>query len=155
MGKVLQEFCKRGHLLSETRRRYGAIGTLCIACSKIHRAKHYAAYKEEYRQKRQQFYKANREKIIARSKSYQIRSYGIMPDHYKNMVRQQNGVCAICQREPQKRRLNIDHDHRDGHIRELLCGRCNRGLGLFNESAEILEAAARYMRKHSQLRLVS
>ena len=47
---------------------------------------------------------------------------------YDSMLSKQNGVCAICGRPPKTRRLDIDHDHKTGAIRGLLCVRCNRAL---------------------------
>ena len=54
--------------------------------------------------------------------------YGLTPEEYQSILTRQNGACAICQRHPRKRRLAVDHDHADGHVRGLLCDRCNRGL---------------------------
>ena len=54
--------------------------------------------------------------------------YGLTPEEYQSILTRQNGACAICQRHPRKRRLAVDHDHGDGHVRGLLCDRCNRGL---------------------------
>src|SRR3989442_7637556 len=47
---------------------------------------------------------------------------------YAEMVRAKGGGCAICGNPPKTRRLHVDHDHRTGKIRGLLCHRCNRAL---------------------------
>lgn len=47
---------------------------------------------------------------------------------YDRLLTKQNGVCAICGRPPKTRKLHIDHDHKTGRIRGLLCVRCNRAL---------------------------
>jgi len=42
----------------------------------------------------------------------------------------------------------LDHCHRTGKVRAGLCNRCNVGLGMLNDDAETVEAAARYLRLH-------
>lgn len=62
----------------------------------------------------------------------------------------QDGCCAICgQSEKElKREICIDHCHITGHIRGLLCGRCNSLLGFAKDNVYILEAAAAYLREN-------
>lgn len=49
--------------------------------------------------------------------------------YYEAMLAAQDGTCALCHRLPsEKRRLDIDHDHKEMYIRGLLCHRCNRIL---------------------------
>lgn len=83
-------------------------------------------------------------------------SFGVDAPRYQEMLREQNGVCAIChepERSPDKasgktRDLAIDHDHETGAIRELLCSNCNRALGLFRDDPALLDAARAYLHKH-------
>jgi hypothetical protein len=62
----------------------------------------------------------------------------------------QSGICEIChQPEINKRQvISIDHDHKTGKIRGILCSKCNTTLGLVNDSVEILQQAIKYLRKH-------
>lgn len=53
---------------------------------------------------------------------------GITEAEYDERLAAQNGGCAICGATPKKRRLHVDHDHKTGHVRGLLCHRCNRVL---------------------------
>ncbi len=62
-----------------------------------------------------------------------FKRYGITVEQYDAMLRQQNGLCAICGRAPKRFRLAVDHDHETGEIRGLLCTRCNLGLGWFRD----------------------
>lgn len=59
--------------------------------------------------------------------------YGIdfTPEQYESMHKLQGGVCKICGRpEPASgRRLAVDHDHRTGEVRGLLCTKCNTTVG--------------------------
>lgn len=66
--------------------------------------------------------------------------------YYDRIAEWQGGdVCAICGRpRSEKRRLDIDHDHHDMHIRGLLCVRCNRALPSWM-TAEWLRKAAEYL----------
>ena len=80
------------------------------------------------------------------------RNYGITHAEYDVMYGQQGGLCAICG-EPAAplhgKHAPIDHNHTTGQVREILCGSCNTGIGYFMEDPEVLESAARYLRKWS------
>lgn len=76
-------------------------------------------------------------------------SYGITPDDYARMYKRQNGKCAIC-RTPDpgqgRKHLCIDHDHKTGVVRGLLCHTCNRALGLLSDSVKVLDTASKYLK---------
>ena len=85
------------------------------------------------------------------------KSSGVDAVRYQQMLHEQGGVCAICH-QPETHRdglsgkpkyLAIDHDHKTGKIRALLCGNCNRGLGLFNDDIELLAKARAYVLSHA------
>lgn len=72
--------------------------------------------------------------------------YGIDPDRYDSLLAQQGGACAICGTHPRQKRLAVDHNHKTGEVRGLLCGACNHGvLGKSRESTRILQAAIDYL----------
>ncbi len=77
------------------------------------------------------------------------KNHGVTGEEYKEMLSRQGGVCAICGKVniTKSKRLAIDHCHKTGKIRGLLCGRCNMGIGQFDDKASLLIAAAEYIRK--------
>lgn len=81
---------------------------------------------------------------------YLLRVYGITETEYDSLFTAQNGVCKICgnPQQPRKRScglLAVDHDHTTGAIRGLLCDKCNRGLGHFDDSPDLLARAIEYV----------
>lgn len=98
----------------------------------------------EKRKKQKSDYYQNVFKPRGMQKIYDLaRRYGITKDQYDEMYNEQNGKCAICGDE--KDVLCVDHDHKTGVIRGLLCPMCNRGLGLFKDSALIVTNADNYI----------
>lgn len=71
------------------------------------------------------------------------RRYGITLEDYEKMFKEQKGKCAIC--GIKKDKLDIDHCHRTNKVRGLLCGSCNRALGLLKDNTEFLNNAIRYL----------
>ena len=79
---------------------------------------------------------------------HRLRKYGISSDDYEKMLSVQGGVCLVCGGVDGKgKALAVDHSHVSGKIRGLLCGSCNNGLGFFQDSPELCESAAEYLRR--------
>lgn len=85
-------------------------------------------------------------------------NYGITEDDYLHMFVRQGGVCAICGREEThfSRRgnkvmhLSVDHCHKTGKVRALLCNNCNTALGATGEDPERIEALLKYVRNFNE-----
>lgn len=80
--------------------------------------------------------------------TYRWKKYGMGLVDYNLMLEQQDNKCAICQREAsteQYKTFNIDHNHKTGEIRGLLCNNCNTGLGLFKDDVVLLNKAIEYL----------
>lgn len=73
---------------------------------------------------------------------------------YKTMLEQQGGVCRICGKPEQKRRLAVDHDHKTGRVRGLLCWWCNNKLLASRNTAEMFRRAAEYLESKFDGRLI-
>lgn len=79
--------------------------------------------------------------------NYLLRKYGITEEQYEQILEAQAGKCAICLKKPRTRRLAVDHNHKTGKIRGLLCSRCNHGLlGHAHDSIAVVERALEYLR---------
>lgn len=83
---------------------------------------------EHYLAKERAKRKANPEAAKRWSREATLRKYGITTEDYEAMLAGQGGVCLICGRAPKARSLNVDHDHKTGKVRGLLCHQCNRHL---------------------------
>ena len=99
---------------------------------------------KEYRQT-----KCGREK---KENSRLKHKYGIALEKYNQKWGEQKGLCAVC-KKPETvmqhevvQHLCVDHNHKTGKIRKLLCRRCNRTLGLINEDINILQAMIKYLK---------
>lgn len=67
---------------------------------------------------------------------------GLTIEDYERLLAAQGGGCAICGATPKTRRLDVDHDHRTGAVRGLLCHRCNRALPSWVNVRWLFRAAA-------------
>ncbi len=94
-----------------------------------------------------QYHLKNKAKRSLQNRSWNLKKkFGIGAEEYDKMLLSQNGVCKICKKTNSDRGLAVDHDHKTGKVRGLLCTKCNTGLGQFEDSAEMLELAAQYLR---------
>lgn len=128
--------CKRGHEFTEENTGYSSRKTrYCRTCQRLK--------KKDWRAK-------FGDKPETRRKSLLKCKYGRTPEDYNEQLEKQDHRCAIC-RKPQDqlpRRLSVDHDHVIGKNRGLLCDNCNPGLGKFQDSPELLRAAADYLESY-------
>ena len=83
------------------------------------------------------------------------RRYGITSDTVHEMYKAQDGKCKICLKPgdvfelgfvKRSKQLCLDHSHRTGKVRGLLCNNCNRGLGMFKDNKDVLKAAIKYLK---------
>jgi hypothetical protein len=132
----------------------------CKACNLAAKAARYRANPEPARRRTQEWREANPEryaetqgrfrasgsKKISDRRSHLKRKYGITLEQYDEMLRAQGGGCGICGQPPSARiSLHVDHDHRTGRVRGLLCFKHNNALGDFDDDPDLLRAALRYV----------
>lgn len=112
----------------------------CKVCDGITRSKYQHKYKDRLSR-------------LSRNRNLKAR-FGITLQEYDEILKSQKGRCAICSSKAPKttsnnvRSFSVDHDHKTGKIRGLLCSKCNRGLGMFNDSLTLLNKAVRYLEIH-------
>lgn len=154
--------CGRSKSLSDFHKdstRKDGLAVWCKACVKRNTDSYYQKNKKEIREKsriyRQQMDPVRLAEINSeygrrwRSRNpdharlITLRQYGLTPESYAELLRSQGGGCAIC--GSTEKRLHIDHDHRSGQRRGVLCQSCNHGLGNFLESPRLMRVAMRYL----------
>lgn len=84
-------------------------------------------------------------KELDRDSAYK-RKYGISLEDYNRMYKEQNGCCAICGKFS-TRRLAVDHNHKTGVVRGLLCTYCNFFLGTLENNLDVLDKSLIYARE--------
>lgn len=109
----------------------GNVG-ICIDCNKEGVAEYSFSLCKGCHNKRSSEYHKN---------YYRFKKYGITKEDFDLMY---NGYCDICC-IPIEPDCHIDHCHKTGKVRGLLCNTCNKGLGLFKDSKVILREAIRYL----------
>ena len=110
------------------------------AYTKAKAAEYYAANREEAIKRATIRQKANPE---GRRRTHLKRQYGITPEVYEAMYSAQVGRCGICSES--HKRLAVDHDHADGHVRGLLCRRCNAAIGSLHDDPALLRRALSWL----------
>jgi len=79
------------------------------------------------------------------------KNFGISHADYVTILYAQNGSCAICASDnpgTNRKYFPVDHDHIAGHVRGLLCFKCNVGLGLLKDSLNVVLKAITYLKKY-------
>src|SRR5216684_1391978 len=102
--------------------------------------RHQAAHKPKINARRRRRYATDPEYrakyLAANAKSRRanlLKRYGISWPEYELRLALQGGVCAICKKKPKRRLLCVDHCHKTGKVRGLLCSSCNAALGLYED----------------------
>lgn len=90
--------------------------------------------------------KAACEKAHGSTRDYHLRRrYGLTSADVEAMIEAQGGTCATCDGKPE----HVDHDHRTGRVRGVLCFNCNQALGNVRDNIATLHQLGRYLRRHA------
>jgi hypothetical protein len=134
----------------------------CGACKQLFpaTAEYFYEYKGAVRKNSSRFFsrcktccleasaRRDKEEVAWSARVGRFRRLGILvtEEDYQLRLAAQNGVCYICKLPPKEgTSLAIDHDHRTGKLRKLLCGPCNLLIGRIEARPEMLE----YIKEHS------
>lgn len=115
-------------------------GYRCKICDSLARKKYYMENERSL------------EKRTERGRRQKYKKYGITSEEYQGMLDKQKGCCAICgsnKTRSESHEMSVDHDHKTGKVRGLLCNNCNRGIGLLGDTKESIHKAWKYLEKEN------
>jgi len=112
------------------------------------------ATNKKHKELRKEYYNDPVRKLKYKDNHLQY-NYGITLEIYEKMHYEQNGKCKIC-KNPETTKNNqkslsclaVDHCHKTGKVRGLLCAKCNKALGAFKDNIETLTNAINYLRSN-------
>jgi|GEM_PF-1157263 hypothetical protein len=128
----------------------------------------YEKNRGKVREQQKYYYEKNRERLLEQQKSYRAANqehlaaldrknrYGLSEFDYNRLCDEQGFACKICRGVDMDKKwnskfpgkaetLNIDHCHRTGKVRKLLCRECNTGLGKFKDNIGLLQSAVQHL----------
>ncbi|WP_407944921.1 endonuclease VII domain-containing protein [Paenibacillus cymbidii] len=121
--------------------------------TKKHEEKARIKHGEKLKKRSADWYLNNKETARRQTRQRKLKKYGLTEDDYQALLVQQNYRCAICGSSKALEKMNtnlyVDHCHKTGGVRGLLCQKCNAGLGMFKESLELIKRAAVYLNNSS------
>jgi hypothetical protein len=133
--------------MAETRRRRPSGGAYCIICVKERSSEYRKKNPEKVKAITRSWYENNKEK--SRTKNWKNRlssDYGLSVEDYEGILEAQDYACLLCGKVNRNgARLSVDHDHKTGDIRGLLCTRCNSALGQLYDDYLLVQRAAEYL----------
>ena len=100
------------------------------------------------RKRKEGYFREYYAKNKKRMRSYDLkRKFGITAEVYEQMLKDQNNACKICKSaHSDEQKLCVDHSHKTGKVRGLLCHQCNKALGLLKDDVALLEEAVAYLK---------
>ena len=146
LSLLKKQFCPHGHDTFVVGRVKSS--GKCKECARIGKAKNYPKIRDQAIAYGKQYHKTHKKE---RRNFDLLRRFGITLNDYNEMLKEQNYACAGCLR-PQTdftKSLAVDHDHKTGKVRGLLCPTCNRLLGQISERQDVLSRLIKYLEKYN------
>jgi hypothetical protein len=85
------------------------------------------------------------DKVLKQRACHLRRRYGMTPEDYDVMFKEQGGLCAICGNPPGNTKLHVDHNHKTGEVRGLLCFHCNKRTGFLDDNPSLALTIYEYL----------
>jgi hypothetical protein len=121
----------------------------CTHCKKFkpkqkfnNRRKRKASWCKHCLRENQKNYRRTPEGKIWLQQRHRQEAYGLDPMTYQLLCLSQNNLCLVCKKQ---KSLTVDHCHKTGKIRGLLCCLCNSGIGHLQDSPSLLKQAIQYL----------
>lgn len=119
-------------------------GFLCKDCNQEYQKKYFTPERNNH---------YNKKYFLTRKDTKLQKRYGITLENYNSLLAKQNNCCAICSisiddhqsLKGSNKHFAVDHCHKSGRIRGLLCYKCNMGLGYFDDDPQKISQAHSYL----------
>lgn len=135
----------------------GVLSRTCLVCKKSKKISEFPKNGPYYRRTCSKCHNINRTKKYRTPTGYKSRiesgwrRRGVVftVEQYEELYKQQQGQCAICSKTAPENgsALCVDHCHKTGVVRGLLCHRCNKALGVMNDSLDLITNAHQYLKR--------
>lgn len=114
--------------------------------------KYYEEHKEEIRLKKKQLSEERKAKQKISKFRHHLKKYNISYEDYMNILEKQQGKCLGCYRTESQinKRLSVDHCHKTGRVRGLICFTCNLVIGNCYENIDTLNNLIEYLKKQNE-----
>jgi len=126
----LKTYVGKVHERCGTSLKYTSYG-VCVQCTKIDRTTIYRRFN------------------LTAYTAAKLREFGLTTESYLKMIKKQRGKCYICSETPD--RICLDHNHKTGKLRKILCSKCNSALGFVKENPIILKKMISYLEEFNDI----
>ena len=114
---------------------------VCKTCCNMKSSEYYKQNVARIQAKHAEYHKAHSEQT--RNRKFKS-TYGVTLEEYQHLLAIQKGGCATC---GSTERLSVDHCHKSGKVRGVLCGKCNSALGFARDCTTTLAQLICYLEK--------
>lgn len=116
-------------------------------CKRHYKAEYRKINKESYNLAAREFYKRRR---IENPDYWREETYGLEKGSFTKLLVQQGNKCKCCKDPISRIDAQVDHDHKTGDVRGILCKNCNWGLGNFKDNPFRLQSAIEYLADYTE-----